>query len=297
MRQSILNICCLSRVPKNMYPTIAQLQIIAVIFLFQGLMPPAINAVEYRLSMLPLFGTEEINRRINPLAEFLSKETGLKITPVLTADFAQYAQQLSSGAIHIGYENPYVYVKNSVAHTAIAMASTGGQGYKFRGIIITRAGSPLRTLGELKGKKIAIVSQSSTGGFLSQNYSLAKIGINVLLDCTVEEATENKQENVIFSVHTGEVDAGFINEEALSQVKDFVPAEAIHVLEKTEWLPNWALSLSRKMPEADRKKIIAAIERLGPGAPALKALKVDAFKLTQDSEYNLVREAAGLPKP
>jgi phosphonate transport system substrate-binding protein len=297
MRQSILGIFCHSRVRKDKCPKIVQFHILAVIFLFLGMMPQAIGAVEYRLSMLPMFGTDEINRRINPLAEYLSKETGFKITPILTADFAQYAQQLSSGAVHIGYENPYVYVKNSTTHEAIAMASTGGQGYKFRGIIITRANSPLRTLGELKGKKIAIVSQSSTGGFLSQNYSLAKSGINVLRDCTVEEATDNKQENVIFSVYTGEVDAGFINEEALSQVKDFVPPEAVRVLERTEWLPNWALSLSRKMPEADRKKIISAIERLGPGAPALKALKVDAFKLTQDSEYNLVREAAGLPKP
>ena len=243
-----------------------------------------------------MFAAEEINQRINPLAEYLSKETGLKITPMQAVDFAQYSQQLVSGAIHIGYESPYVYVKNSASHEAIAMASTGREGFKFRGIIVTRADSPLRTLGELKGKKIAIVSQSSTGGFLSQQLSLSKKGINVLQDCIVEEATENKQENVIFSVYNGDVDAGFINEEALSQVKDFVPAEGIRVLEYTAWLPNWALSVSRKMSESDRKKVVAAIERLVPGSPVLKALKVNAFQVTQDSEYNPVREAVGLPR-
>ncbi|MFH0785709.1 MAG: phosphate/phosphite/phosphonate ABC transporter substrate-binding protein [Pseudomonadota bacterium] len=295
MRQTVLGICHSSGVRKDIRRIIIQLTVIVVLFLFHGLIPQISMAAEYRISMLPLFGTDEINSRIRPLAEYLSMETGLKITPILVADFTQYAQQLSSGVIHIGYENPYVYVKNSGAHEAIAMASTGEQGFQFRGIIITRANSPLQTLADLKGKKIAIVSQSSTGGFLSQNYSLAKNGINTLKDCIVEEATENKQENVIFSVYTGDVDAGFIRESALSQVKDFVPAEAIHVLERTAWLPNWALSLNKKMPEADKKKIIAAIERLKPESLALKALKVNAFKLTQDSEYNLLREAAGLP--
>lgn len=281
----------------EMCPRLVRFSIIAAICLLPSLLPQATGAAEYRLSMLPLFGTEEINHRIGPLAEYLSKETGFKITPLLTANFSQYDQQLSSGAIHIGYENPQVYVKNSTAHEAIAMASTEGQGYKFRGIVITRANSPLRTLKDLKGKKISIVSRSSTGGFLSQNLSLLKTGINVLQDCQVEEAPENKQENVIFSVYTGDVDAGFIRESALAQVKDFVPGDAIRVLDNTAWLPNWALSLSRKMPEEDRKKIIRAIEHLQPGNPALKALKVDGFKLAHDSEYDPVREAtAGAPK-
>ncbi|MDK9707410.1 MAG: phosphate/phosphite/phosphonate ABC transporter substrate-binding protein [Desulforhopalus sp.] len=264
--------------------------------ILQLLFPAASIAAEYRLSMLPLFGAEEIHRRITPLAEYLSKETGLTITPILTADFSQYSQQLSAGAIHIGYENPYVYVMHAAYHDAVAMASTGGQGFRFRGIIITRKDSPIRSIKDLKGKKIAIVSQSSTGGFLSQSYSLAKQGIRLQEDCVVEEATENKQENVIFSVYNGDVDAGFIQEAALPQVKEFVPVESIRVLERTEWLPNWALSLSKKMPEADKKKIIAAIERLGRDAPALKAMKVDAFALTQDSEYDVVRMAAGLAK-
>lgn len=295
MRQSLLDIGHSSGVRQDIRRLIVHLPIIATILL-QFFLPPTSTAAEYRISMLPLFGADEINSRLRPLAEYLSAETGLKITPIQVADFDQYAQQLTSGAIHIGYENPYVYVKNSATHEAVAMASTGEQGFQFRGIIITRANSPIRSLAALKGKKIAIVSQSSTGGFLSQNYSLAKNGINTLRDCIVEEATENKQENVIFSVYTGDVDAGFIRESALSQVKDFVPAEAIHVLERTAWLPNWALSLNRKMPEADKKKIIAAIDRLKPGSIVLQALKVNAFKLTQDSEYNVLREAADLPK-
>lgn len=177
------------------------------------------------------------------------------------------------------------------------MASTGDQGDRFRGIIITRSDSLLKSLEDLRGKKIAIVSRSSTGGFLSQNLTLKQNGLNVLTDCFIEEAPENKQENVILSVYTGDVDAGFIRESALPQVKEFVPEDAIHVLARTAWLPNWALSLSRKIPEKDKTKIAEAIWHLQPGDPALMALKVHGFRPARDNEYDPVRAGTITDKP
>jgi phosphonate transport system substrate-binding protein len=251
-------------------------------------------ATDYKLSMLPLYSTEEINERITPLAQYLSKTTGLHITPTLTASFDQYSKQLSSGAINIGFENPYIYVMTKGVHEVIAMAAKGEDGDKFRGIIITRTDSSLQTLEDLKGKKIAIVGYTSAGGFLSQKLSLLQNMIDVSQDCIIEEAPENKQENVIFSVYSGDVDAGFIRESALHQVNEFVPPGAIRILRSTEWLPNWALSVSSDMPADDKNKIIKAIQDIKPNSPILEALKINALRPAEDSEYDTVRVAAGL---
>ncbi|MCP4338119.1 MAG: phosphate/phosphite/phosphonate ABC transporter substrate-binding protein [Desulfobulbaceae bacterium] len=251
-------------------------------------------AAEYKLSMLPRYSTEEINKRITPLAKYLEKQTGLQITPTLTSTFGQYSKQLSSGGINIGFENPYIYVMTEGLHEVVAMAVKGSDGDKFRGIIITRSDSTLRTLQDLKGKKIAIVGYTSAGGYLSQKLSLLQSEIDVTKDCIIEEAPENKQENVIFAVFTGDVDAGFIRESALNRVDDFVPPGAIRVLKSTEWLPNWALSISSNMPPEDKTKIIKAIQNIKPGTPALKALKIKALKPAIDSDYDTVRIAAGL---
>ncbi len=251
-------------------------------------------AADYKLSMLPRYSTEEINARIIPLAKYLSDQTGLVIVPTLTSTFDQYIKQLSSGTIDIGFQNPYIYVLASKAHEVVAMAIKGTNRDKFRGFIITSSSSPLHTLEDLRGKKISIVGYTSAGGYLSQKLTMLDHGIDVDKECILEEAPENKQENVIFSVYTGDVDAGFVRESALNKAQAFVPASALTVMEGTAWLPNWAISVSRDMPQEDKAKIAQAIQALQDGAPALKALKVNKFRVAHDSEYNIVRRAAEL---
>ena len=251
-------------------------------------------AADYKLSMLPRYSIDEINARIVPFAKYLSSQTGLEIVPTLTSTFDQYTKQLSSGTIDIGFQNPYIYVLASKAHEVVAMAIKGTNRDKFRGIIITTANSPLRTVEDLRGKTISIVGYTSAGGYLSQKLTMLDHGIDIEKECTLEESPENKQENVIFSVYTGDVDAGFVRESALHKAKAFVPASALKVMEGTAWLPNWALSISRNMPQEDRAKIIQAIQSLQGGGPTLEALKIKEFRVAQDSEYNIVRRAAGL---
>lgn len=270
------------------------LTIVGVLALLTVQFSFAADAAEYKLSMLPRYSTEEINKRITPLADYLSRKTDLKIVPTLTSTFDQYSKQLTTGGIDIGFENPYIYVLASHSHEVVAMAVKGEDGDKFRGIIITRSDSSLHEVKDLIGKKIAIVGYTSAGGYLSQKLTLLESGIDVQEDCIIEEAPENKQENVIFSVYTGDVDAGFIRESALNKADDFVPRTVIRVMESTAWLPNWALSLNRKMSPEDREKIIRALQELKPDGQVLKALRIKALRPAQDAEYDSVRRAAGL---
>ncbi len=251
-------------------------------------------AASYTLSMLPRYSTEEINTRVVSLAKYLSEKTGLEITSTLTSTFDQYTKQLLNGSIDIGYQNPYIYVLASTAHEVLAMAVKGPDQDKFRGIIITRAGSSLQTLSDLKGKDISIVGYTSAGGYLSQKLTLQRNGVDIQKECHLVEAPENKQENVILSVFTGDVDVGFIRESALHKADIFVPANALKILQGTAWLPNWALSVNRSMPAEDKRKIEKAIQELQPNTPVLKTLKVDTFRVARDSEYNVVRKAANL---
>lgn len=248
----------------------------------------------YQLSMLPRYSSEEINRRISPLADYLAQKTGVPIEAVITSDFSQYEKRLKSGSIQMGYENPYVYTLVSGTHEAVAMAEKGKDRDKFRGIIIARQDSGISELEDLRGKTIGIVGFTSAGGYLSQKLSLSEIGIDVANECTVSEAVDNKQENVILSVYTGEVDAGFIRESALHQVDNYIPAAQIKVVAASAWLPNWAFSVDRGLPENLKRNIQAALLELTPGHPVIKALKIDRFRAAGDTDYDVVRRASGM---
>ncbi len=218
----------------------------------------------------------------------------MNITTTLTASFDQYSKKLENSTIDIGFQNPYIYVLASEFHEAVAMALKGKDGDRFRGIIITKSDSPLRTLDDLMDKKIAIVSYTAAGGYLSQKLSMQEHGIDVDKDCTLEVSPDNKHENIVFSVYIGDADAGFLRDTALNKVDAFVPPGAIRVLAETAWLPNWALSISREMVAADREKIVQAVRKLQKDDPVFKALHITSFRATNDQEYDTVRKAAGL---
>jgi phosphonate transport system substrate-binding protein len=268
------------------------------IFAWVLAMPLAhVQAASFTLSMLPRYSPEEISQRITPLAEVLADRLNARVEPVVASDFQQYEQRLKRGDIKIGYENPYVYVRVSDQQEVIAMATKGKNGNRFRGIIITRADSDIVEVGDLKGRTVSIVSRSSAGGFLSQKVTLEEKGFDVNKDLQLVEALDNKQENVILSVYYGDVDAGFIRESALRKVDSYVPPTQIRIIKRTAWLPNWALSVDRTMPDEIKMAIKDTVLGLTKEDKAIQALKIDGFIPAKDADYDVMRKAAGLPLP
>ncbi|TYT76032.1 phosphate/phosphite/phosphonate ABC transporter substrate-binding protein [Desulfobotulus mexicanus] len=265
---------------------------VAFIFFFVSLSFAAAGTV-YRLSMLPLHSPEEVMDRISPLALYLSLRTGEKIIPVVYRDYAEYESKILSGELAIGYQNPSVYIKISDMHEPLFLAEDGIGGSRFRGLVILRSDSPVQSLSDLRGKTIGIVGKTSTGGFLSPRLTLQKAGLEAGRDYRVVEATDNTQENVIFSVHLNEVDAGFIRESALHMADTYLPRGRIRVLAEGEWIPNYCISVNRNLPEKFRMDIRKALAEIRPGDPVFKSLYITGLQPVDDDAFDVIREAAG----
>jgi phosphonate transport system substrate-binding protein len=250
------------------------------------------QAQEYVLSILPRYYPERLTAMMTPLAEYLSAQTGEKVRLELSKDFTDYENKIKSGAIDIGYENPLIFSHVTTAHEAIAMAVDKDGGEKFRGIVISRPDSGIKQLADLTGKKVMIVSDTSAGGYLSQNLSLIKSsvdrkGINFVT------AAENRQENVIISVSVGDVDAGFIRESALNIANQYIAPGSIAKIVETEWLPNWALSIKRDMPPQFRQKLLTALLALKEDSPVIKAIGITRFRQASDNDYAVMKGLGG----
>jgi len=266
------------------------IHIIGYFLLFQCcLCSASVFAQEYKVSILPRYFPEKLTAMITPLADYLTKEIGVKVIPVLTANFTEYEDEAKNHNITIGYENPLVYVNISSAHEVIATAVKGAGGDKFRGIIITRPDSGITKPSDLKGKKVMIVGKTSAGGYLSQKLSLKEIGIDVDQECELSVAADNRQENVIISVSIGDVDAGFIRESALHKADQFIMPGSIVPIGETAWLPNWALSVDKTLPDALKSKIQKSILKLPRDSDILKAMGLVSFIEAKDADYDIMR--------
>lgn len=247
----------------------------------------------YIVSMLPLFSATEIQSRTNPLAEYLSREIGHAFEVEVKGDYALFSQSMKKG-IDVAFTNPAYYATASDHHEVVAIASKGQSGTKFRGMIVTRADSAIVHPGDLIGKRVGYNGPRAGAAYLSQRLTLLEHGIDTKRDLTLVRPVNNKQENTLLSVYAGDLDAGFVRESALKTVEKFVPASQLRIVMKTAWIPQWALSVNRSMPADQVELIRQAINKLTPGHPVLTALKVEALKSAQDSDYDAVRAALNL---
>ena len=264
-------------------------KVLLFVIILIGFSGGSISAEEQKLSMLPRYFPEKLTAMIIPLAAYLSSETGMSFEPILTDNFASYESEVLKGKIAIGYENPLVYFNVSSSHEVIATAVKGNGGDKFRGIIITRPDSGISKIAALKGKKVMIVSKTSAGGFLSQRLTLRENGLDAEKDCTLSIAANNQQENVIISVSVGDVDAGFIRESALHKADELIIPGSIRTIAETTWLPNWALSVNRNMPQYQKDAIQKAVLKLEQDSIVLKAMELKSFIAASDSDYEILQ--------
>lgn len=260
------------------------------------LLPIAAGAADLTMAITPRFSPEEMLTRLTPLKGRLEKGLGKSIEIVVSPDFKDFEKRMKAGQFDIAYSNPTIYPNASNIMDAVAMSSEGKSGARLRGIIITRSDSGIVSLEDLKGHSVTAVSLKSTGGYLSQKVTLEKSGIG-MNDIQVQEALENKQENVVLSVFYGDVDAGFINEDALHIADNYVPPNQIQVIQRTAWMPSWVISVKRSLPDPVRTKVRDELVSLKPEDPAAQALKINGFVPATDADYDVVREAVGLPIP
>jgi phosphonate transport system substrate-binding protein len=251
--------------------------------------PAAMAAEAYNISIMPRFYNDKLTAMMTPLIEYLHQETGLNIELVLATDNADYEKRLNRGEIAIGFGNPIVYVDTSAKHQVVAAAKELGED-RFRGIVVVPPDSPIKELKDLRGKHVMITGKTSAGGFLSQKLSLMQAGIP-LSDLKLETAADNRQENVVIAVSIGDVDAGFVRESSFHVADKYIAPGSVKKLVETEWVPAWAFSVDNKVPEDTKAKIAAAVLKLPPGSPVLKALEIDQFVPAKDSDYDSIRRA------
>ncbi|MGZ5442479.1 MAG: phosphate/phosphite/phosphonate ABC transporter substrate-binding protein [Thermoanaerobaculia bacterium] len=257
------------------------------------------SQAQIRLAVLPRLSAVEMNSMFTPLTEYLSRETGEKVTLIIPKDFDAFKAVIQSGQADLGFANSLVYVqlRKGVALDPLALSAEPKAGTRFRGVIIARTDSGIRNLQDLKGKRLIFVEKDSAAGHVFQMFLLSKAGFDPATDFT-RLPFAKKHDNVTMAVFNKAADAGGIREDDLAKMKDKVDLSKIQIVAYTDYFPNWPLFASPGMDKDKAKRVRDALLKLRPGAAdsaaVLGSAKLTGFVTVADKDYDKLREAARL---
>jgi phosphate/phosphite/phosphonate ABC transporter binding protein len=258
-----------------------------------------VASAEIKFGILPRLSAQEMHRMFDPLAEYLTKETGEKVSIVVTKDFTAYKDAIQAGQFDIGFSNPVIYVqlKQNTNLAPLALSAEKKAGTRFRGVIIARKDSGIEKVQDLKGKKLVFVDEDSAAGYIFQMLLLSKAGVDVNKDFT-RLPFAKKHDNVTLAVFNKAADAGGIREDDLDKMKDKVDLSMIRVVAFTDYFPNWPVYATPKLNKNTAEKIRAALMKLKPNDAGsdtvVGAANLTGFVSVSDKDYDLLRQAVKL---
>ena len=221
---------------------------------------------------------------------YLSGQVDSHEFQLLPLDLQEMRAALESGRLDFILTNPGNYVELEAGYgiTRIATLMNLRQGRpskRFGAVIFTRADrDDIHTLADLRGKIFAAVDEGAFGGFQMAWRELEEAGIDPFSDFHELRFTGFPQDNIIFDVLDGEVDAGTVRTDILEglagqgaiELTDYrilnrQAGDEFPFLLSTRLYPEWAFAKLRSTPDVLASKVAIALLQMPPDHPASRA--------------------------
>lgn len=227
---------------------------------------------------------------------YLSKATGKKVIYYTVQSNSAEVEAMRSGRLHIaGFSTgPTGFAVNLAGAVPIAVKGgpDGFQGYNL--ILITRKDSGIKSLADLKGKKVAHTSPSSNSGNLAPRALLPDQGIVPDEDYTV--AFSGKHDQSILGVVSGDYDAAPVASDVFERMVDrgVVDANVIEILYRSPKFPTSSFAYAHDLKPELVHKIVGAFHTYRFPPDMQKAFKgADRFyPITYKPDWSVIRTIA-----
>ncbi|HUK84027.1 MAG TPA: phosphate/phosphite/phosphonate ABC transporter substrate-binding protein, partial [Verrucomicrobiae bacterium] len=223
---------------------------------------------------------------------------GEKVVLYVAKNYGDLRTQMEAGAVDIGSFSPFAYVDAArggkiriIAQSVIDGAVT------YRGIIVARKDSGLKSLGDLQGKRFAFVDPKSASGYIYPRAMLIEKGF-VPESFFKETIFAGDHQKVVAAVLDGQVDAGATYDGILSVAKGKgVHVEDLVTLASTDPIPHDAIAVRVGLDEALAKKIQAALVNMDKSEAGRRVIanskkRLSGHVVAEDSLFDVVRRAA-----
>lgn len=281
------------------------IQLLLVSLVLSGCEQP-LQGPPIRIGYMNCNSEAETMQRFKPLTAYLEKQLGRPCVavPVDTQDFET---RFAAGDFTFTHGNSLVYIILRENHDLqlIATEKRGQFGPRTAGAIIVRKDSPIKTIADMKGKRMVFGPQLAPSGYLAQYDLMLQSGFDpeVDLDYYAIPRGAYKHEKVIYGVYFGDYDV------AAAPVLDLeimiregrISADDFRVLAQSEIIPYCTFGagkdVDKELVEKFRKALVeltpeTTIEINGESLKVLDSAWIDGFEVLPDSDYDPIRVMA-----
>jgi len=264
------------------------------------------NGPPLRIGYMNCNSEKETLQRFLPLTRYLEKKLGIRLeaVPVDTQDFDERFDKEKFAFTHTN-SLLYIILKENHALQLVAADKRGQFGARTAGAIISRKGSGITKLEDVRGKRMVFGPQLAPTGYLAQYDLMLRAGIDPEKDLAYYGIPQGsfKHEKVIYGVYFGEYDlaaAPVLDLEIMAR-EGKISADDFHILAQSPIIPYCTFGAAEGTDPELVKKFRQALMELTPEdtveidgeqVKVLKAGWMDGFEQLIDADYDPIREMA-----
>ena len=234
-----------------------------------------------KMGFVPLKNSEKLVEDLKPISDYLSERLGVKVEAFTASNYIGVVEGLGSGSVDFGIIPPFSSLlaqKQSNAKPILtSKGKTGKPGYTAE--LYVRKDSGIKSLQDVKGKKVAFVDPSSSSGYIYPGAMLVNAGLNLDKDISYQFSGGHDKSLQLLLNKDVDVIATFDGVED-RYAKDFPQAKTdIQKLATSDMIPGVMVTTSSKMDKELQKKLEQALRDIEKN-PKMKELFTKMFSIT-----------------
>jgi phosphonate transport system substrate-binding protein len=261
--------------------------------------PPADWPKKLVFGIIPTDSSANITERFDSLVKYLEKRLEVPVEVKVATDYAGVITGMQFKHVDFAYFGPKSYVEAAKRANAdafvIEVSMDGSKGY--HGLIVTKKGSGLKTMADLKGKVWAFVDPNSTSGTLVPL-------VYFLNDLKIDPATyfsrviySGSHEASMISIKTGKIDAASTNDldMARGNGKQWNSEKDFEIIWTSQLIPGSPMAYRKDLPATLKKALTDAFLAYNDKA-GLEMLKIKGYAPVTDNTYDPIRDLIEVQK-
>ena len=240
------------------------------------------NAKTITFGIVPQQSAKKLAKSWVPVCNYLSQQTGNKVVFATAPNIPEFEKRVQQGAYDLAYMNPYHYVVYSEKSGYRAIVKAKDK--KIKGIIVTKKGSPYKTLADLNNQTLAFPSPAAFAASILTRGAFAEKNI------PITPKYVSSHDSVYLNISKGIYPAGGGVKRTFNGTAPSV-RDDLKILWETKGFTPHAVAVNSKMDKATKEKLQKAFTALHQSSSRdiLAPLKLRGFVNADHKDWDDVR--------